>query len=613
MKASAPAGPDDRPKVPFAVKLVASYLLVVSLSSLGLGWLGLRYLQSTPVARKIEHAQTVTQMQGAMISAAPGILWSPLLPTQVQKVSEESGLQLWVFRGDGKLLVSPQNGEGHEASWDADEIFAFAQQDGDGNHAASTDEGWQSFEPIVQPIRVGADTIGFIVARFSLADIRAQQAELLWQFGAIFLGGSAVALLVALLLARTVTRPLEQIVRRCLAISNGDYDVPGETHSRDEIGLVHRTVEAMAARLIQQRTESERRRARLDELLALLQDAVLLIDTSRGVLTFANQRAQQLLLEGNARARGTALPDVFSAEILAQLQEALSSAPAPAREIIWKDDSGKERFGQLHTTPLEGSAEESEFLLVVHEVTDAHRFETLRREFASNVSHELKTPITAIGAILDALLEEGGADDPEARAYFLPRLRLQNERLFRLVQELLTLSKLENESDVLEFKQVDAGEVLAKAEETFHRVAEAREIALIFAPPAVPRALWADATALDVMLNSLIDNALRYTQKGGRVRVSVLPSEDSFACLRVEDNGPGIAIVDQNRVFERFYRVEGSRHREPGGSGLGLAIVKHLAEAHGGGIELTSSLGSGSQFSLRIPLVPHALEPEHVA
>lgn len=584
--------------VPFAFKLAVSYVLVVLVAALGLGWLGNQYLQEVPARRLAGHAETVANMLAAMASAAPDLLWSPLFENQVREVSEESGLQLLVFRGDGRLLASPGPASEYVRWWDESPVMQQARLYGEARWKEGGSEE-STRRIIVQPIRIAWENIGYVVAEVSMESLAQERWALAWKFLGVSAGGVGLALLLGLVLAGKVTNPLRQIVRRCEAIAEGDWASPMKLSEGGDFGLVNQTIEEMAAKLVQQRADAEKRREHLEKLLALLQDAVLVVAGPGLRLVFCNARAADYFFPDRYVQRGTSLAEAISCPaLLEQLETIVHEGMARRMDVQWESQNGEDRFGVLYATPLDEDEEELQFLLVVHEVTDAVRFETLRRDFASNVSHELKTPIAAIGAILDVLIEEQGIEDFQVRRNFLARLRNQNERMLRLVQELLTLSKLESGSNVLEFKRVEACTVMNAAEETFRRFAETRRIRLSFHLAPDLRPVWGDPVALEVMLNSLIDNALRYTHEGGEVRVSVEPADERTARFTVSDNGPGIPRGDRARIFERFYRVESSRSRERGGSGLGLAIVKHLVEAHGGAIELDSEPGHGSAFSL---------------
>jgi two-component system phosphate regulon sensor histidine kinase PhoR len=242
-------------------------------------------------------------------------------------------------------------------------------------------------------------------------------------------------------------------------------------------------------------------------------------------------------------------------------------------------------------------------VLVLHDTTELRRLERLRQEFAANVSHELKTPLAVIKAAVETLLD-GAADDPAARELFLGQVADQGDRLHALILDLLSLARIEAGAEVLEFHPIAVGDAVASCLERHRTRAEAKGLKLAALPPGASEVVaWADADALDQILDNLIDNAVKYTPEAGQIRVR-WRAEGPDVYLEVEDTGMGIPEPDLPRVFERFYRVDKARSRELGGTGLGLSIVKHLTQSMGGGVSAASTLGQGTTFTVRLPRPP---------
>jgi two-component system sensor histidine kinase SenX3 len=236
-------------------------------------------------------------------------------------------------------------------------------------------------------------------------------------------------------------------------------------------------------------------------------------------------------------------------------------------------------------------------VLVARDVTAARRVERLRRDFVTNASHELKTPVASILA-LSQTLQQAAPDDPVAVDRFLRQLEREAVRLSRLVGDLLALSRLEGE--VPEPEDVKMEEVIATEAERLRARAEGAGLQLVVDP--LPHALVSGSPQdLGLLVHNLLDNAIRYTPEGGSVRVT-LATDDGHAVISVDDTGIGIPSRDLDRIFERFYRVDAARSRETGGTGLGLSIVRNIVEAHGGDVRARSVLGAGSTFIARIPL-----------
>jgi two-component system phosphate regulon sensor histidine kinase PhoR len=238
-------------------------------------------------------------------------------------------------------------------------------------------------------------------------------------------------------------------------------------------------------------------------------------------------------------------------------------------------------------------------VLVFHDVTELRRLENLRREFVSNVSHELKTPLTAIRAYTETLLE-GAIDDGEHNRRFVARIDEQAHRLHVLILDLLQIARLEAEQDVFDIHAVAVKEVIQLCLEQQQALAESKEVVLTAEVPGAQLHVMADEEGLLQILNNLVNNALNYTPLGGRVIVHCGASSAGVR-IQVEDTGCGIPEEHLPRIFERFYRVDKARSRELGGTGLGLSIVKHLVQVFGGTIEVHSQLGKGSVFSVELP------------
>jgi two-component system sensor histidine kinase SenX3 len=251
-------------------------------------------------------------------------------------------------------------------------------------------------------------------------------------------------------------------------------------------------------------------------------------------------------------------------------------------------------------------------LLLVEDLTRAKQVEEVRRDFVENVSHELKTPVGGLALLAEAVLD--ARDDPEAVQRFASRMRTESSRLTALVQEIVDLSRLQVAEAVEAPERVDLHDVAAEAVEQTRVLAESRSIDLVLdhepvAGRRLPCVVYGDRELLTTAVRNLVANAVTYSEDGTVVRVRVSPAAD-LGRVRVADQGRGIAEADQQRIFERFYRVDPARSRSSGGTGLGLAIVKHVCANHGGEVTVDSAPGRGSTFTVRLPL---AADPRRAA
>lgn len=238
-------------------------------------------------------------------------------------------------------------------------------------------------------------------------------------------------------------------------------------------------------------------------------------------------------------------------------------------------------------------------LLVFHDLTRVRQLENTRREFVANVSHELRTPLSMIKGYVETLID-GAKDDPAVALKFLQTIEKHADRLTYLIEDLLTISKLESGQIVMNLQRVELGPVVARVLEDLQSRAEEKGITLQNLLPEDIE-VKADGDRLEQVLFNLVDNAIKYGKNNGEVSVSCQIVDDKLVQLSVRDDGPGIPEEAKERVFERFYRIDRARSREAGGTGLGLSIVKHIVQSHGGEVWVESELGKGSTFCFTLP------------
>ena len=367
------------------------------------------------------------------------------------------------------------------------------------------------------------------------------------------------------------------------ALALGAGVVAGRRSLRGRIGHAERRAEDAASALVR-REESAREDRHVQSLiLGSMQEGILLFD-GRGRSAFANAALEHHL--------GTS-PETWGQLFPIVLREAAAEVSRSGHPRSVEVERGSpSRWLRVRATPAD---DEGSVLLVVSDITESRRIESVRRDFVANASHELKTPAASIQAAAETL-RSVAEEDPPAVPRFAAQLEREALRLSRIVADLLDLSRLESGSERGEPVRLDA--LVREESERFDAQAREAGIALDVIAP-VPVSVMGSHRDLSLLVRNLIDNAIRYTPPGGKVSMEI--SSDDAVVLMVRDSGVGIPVRDIPRVFERFYRVDRARSRETGGTGLGLAIVKHVAENHGGAIEVASELGVGSTFIVRLP------------
>jgi len=337
-------------------------------------------------------------------------------------------------------------------------------------------------------------------------------------------------------------------------------------------------------------------------LVRALPIGVVLIDRS-GRVEFANTAAGTIFgFDPKIAVGGHAIAAIQNVELERRVAEAMGGEGSVA-PLMLTGAQGQRTF-RVSVYPLtpDGTDENDEqsrrVVIFADDQTAVVRLDRARKEFLSNVSHELRTPLSSIKLMLETVME---APDEEARDLFLPQALSQVDRLASLVQQLLEQARAESGQLKLSLREIDLEEVARPIVASFEPQAANKGVSLELSPLR-PVRVEADPDRLSQVFVNLIDNALRHTNAGGRVKIE-LDARDSDAFVRIRDTGEGIPYRDLPHIFERFYVVDRSRTRESGGAGLGLAIVKGIVDAHGGAISTESMLGRGTAFTIRLPIM----------
>ncbi len=405
-----------------------------------------------------------------------------------------------------------------------------------------------------------------------------------------------IALGLGLMIARRISIPLVNLAAAADSMARGTGGEKVPVSSADEVGTLTASFNAMSEACAAQMAQMNQDREQLRAIFRSMVEAVLVLDAGQTIL-FANEAAGQLLGVSLPSVQGQKVWQVFRHRQFNEAIDKILASDEPYRcDLEW---SGAERRDlALQGSRLPGEPHRGA-VLVFHNITHLRKLETVRQDFVANVSHELKTPLAAIQATVETLLD-GAILDPEHNVRFLERIRESGERLHRLVQDLLTLGRIESSQAPLEFEIIPLQAAVDACIDRHGDRARTKDLSLLAEPGPDPVDVMADDEALAEILDNLVDNAIKYTPAKGKVSLRWFV-EDGQAILQVVDTGAGIPRKDLPRIFERFYRVDKARSRELGGTGLGLSIVKHLAQALNGSVTAESEIGRGSTFTVRIP------------
>ena len=414
----------------------------------------------------------------------------------------------------------------------------------------------------------------------------------------VALGVAAAALLFAVAAAyfvRRFVRPMEEMRRVAERLADGDLGArveppPGGVEMRSLAQALNRMAEQLGARM----ETITGQRNELKAVLSSMTEGVLAVDSGGRLLHYNSAAAELLGLEGGAAGR-LLEETARHAGLQRFVRDLLSTGGVSEAEIVLEN----ERDMRLHGAPLEdASGRRIGALAVLSDTTRLKRLEKMRQDFVANVSHELKTPITALRGCVETLLDSG-RNDGDRR--FVEMMGRQVDRLGAIVGDLLSLSRLEHDEQNgrVPLERGPIREVLRRAAVALAKAAEGKRIAVeVHCPEGLVAPI--NAALLEQAVGNLIDNAVKYSGEGARVDVEA-GEVGAGLYIRVKDDGPGIEQRHLGRIFERFYRVDQARSRALGGTGLGLAIVKHIAQAHGGAVGVESTPGKGSSFIIRLP------------
>jgi two-component system, OmpR family, phosphate regulon sensor histidine kinase PhoR len=441
------------------------------------------------------------------------------------------------------------------------------------------------------------------LTQIDLSLVELRQRQLIATLVVLLIGA-----LVSFTFARLFAARVQRLQRFSQRIAEGDFRPLLREGPRDELSDLADSLNLTAARMDREIRLLSGERNRSSAILRSMVEGVAVIDAEER-LVFYNRAFSEILNVDPASAEGRPLIEVVrNSELLSLIRRALRGGEGLQTDItmgITQTQSFSITAAPVKALDVSASGhapneKPSGAVVVLHDVTELRRLERVRQDFVANVSHEFKTPLTAIQGFAETLLA-GALDDPENNRRFLEIIRNHAMRLARLTNDLLKLARIEAGKMELEFSSVGLLELIEACTETTLLKANRKEITLeITVPPQLP-AVRGDAALLRDVLQNLLDNAIQYTPPRGHISVAASATARE-AVITVADTGIGIPLADSERIFERFYRVDAARSREAGGTGLGLSIAKHIVEAHGGKLWVESTVGQGSKFSFSLPL-----------
>lgn len=576
-------------------QLYPSYLFITLLVLIGLGW------YFSVALRSFHYDQTAVDLTSRALlieEQLPNHLAGAALTPLIQRLGEQSDTRITIIMKDGRVVAdSHENALKMENHGKRPEIVtALSGKTGQSIRFSRT--LGQSLMYVAVPLVQHDRLVGSVRTARPLSDIDDALGGI---YRRLFVGGFFIILLalpIAWFLARRITRPLKEMTLAAQHFSHGHFTVPLVEKGSEETSRLARALNVMAGDLSTRISREEEQRSEIEAILGCMVEGIIAVDNDERVLRL-NAAASQLFGISLQSETGKPLQELIRhAELQRFISRALTSQQPLEDELSFHGVD--KRSLHVQAAPLTGKdGERIGVLIVLHDLTRLRQLESVRKDFVANVSHELKTPITAIRGAVETLLDEDDLNDVEQQ--FLQIIFKQSERLNALVEDLLNLSRIEQGADNggWEMEYNELLPVLEGAKSGCESLLTQNQIELEVNCPVNFGAKIHPALLEQAVIN-LLSNAAKYSNLGSKVVMSVFEQEDNLI-IEVADSGCGIAPEHLPRLFERFYRIDLARSRNLGGTGLGLAIVKHVAYVHSGDVAVESTVGKGSTFRIILP------------
>lgn len=588
-------------------RLYTGYVAVIVISTIIVGVLISRQVTENSLREISEslavRSELLAEIARPVLSLPPKqSVGTGLLQNTITQLGKNTGSRLSVISLDGTVIADsqeiPDNMDNHLSR---PEVID-ARSNGYAIAARYSNTLHQQMMYRALALTENEEIIGFVRVSIplSIIDEKLEQLRIIVLLGA---GVAAIsALLVGLYFARLISTPLSKMTEIAEAISNGDYRQRININSKDEIGVLAKAFNLMAKNSVTRMTKITADHSRLSRIFEGMVEGVIAVDQYQNI-SHINQAAANLL--------GLSLEDCLDKPLWEQVRVKEIN---DALELVMENHSVVKSqmrqplgVGDLVVDIYAASLLDTEknsigAVVVLHNKSEVDRLERIRSDFVANASHELKTPITAIRGLTETIIDDDKMSS-SVRKNFVEKIHAQSMRLSSLVTDLLAISRLESGQDRKSFQSFDFSATVRRSIATCSLSCQDKGLVLNFDTSSSEDErimVNGDQQELSQLVDNLLDNAVKYTPAGGHIDVRLQRGGGDIT-LSVADSGIGISSHNQQRIFERFYRVDKARSRDLGGTGLGLSIVKNIAEQHGGSVSLSSVSGSGSTFVVTLP------------
>ena len=579
--------------IKFRTRLLFTLLVLFTTVILGLGLLLGELFKNYYLNSFDERLEKESTLVAAYVEDNGGI--TSFQQDRITNFSEKLGVRISIFDHDGAVLYDSGEIETTNKNEFQDIIKKITASDHN-NEFKVTDH--TNLHYYWEPIINNGKTEGFVLLSTKLTELREAYQKIWWILTISF----GLALIIILFLGSKITnrytKPIERATNVAFELAKGNYRARTYEDQLEETGMLSSSINILARNLQNMMKAHEVQKDRLGTLIENMGSGLILID-SRGYINLINRTYKELFGVKNAEYLFKLYYEVIENKEVCKIVEDIFMTEQKVKKQLVIPIKIERRHFEVYGVPIIGTNDVWKgILLVFHDITEIKKLEQTRKDFVANVSHELRTPITSIKGFSETLLD-GAMENKETLEAFLNIILKETDRLQSLINDLLELSKIENEGFSLTIQSFNLVDSLKEVIEILHGKAMEKEITLLLEEGPKEVFIEGDIYRLKQVFINIVSNALLYTPNGGKVFIKIEESHKKVQ-VHISDTGMGIEQEEIPRIFERFYRVNKARDRNSGGTGLGLAIVKHLLEAHKGKITVDSELGKSTTFSIEL-------------
>lgn len=582
----------------FRIKLTLTILGLISLVLLLMGMYFAKVLENSYLQSLHELLSRESKLVAQAVRFPNVFSNQATLADRVKQVAPAEEVRLTVIDENGQVLYdNSSHADEMENHFDRPEFMAALKgQTGISRRYSETLRYDMMY--VAVPVEQGSKIVGAVRSAMSMKDITDTIHNMWYSLLTGLLVTLVVGSIVVSRISFSIIRPIEEITRVARNITQRQYESRVRIKAKDEIGQLAGAINFMASSLEQQMYEISENQQRLSGVLTNMTSGVIFISEQRRIM-LVNPAVEKLLGTPGHEIVGKLHIEAGKSFGLSQyIDRCLDKSEKFRQEVhIYYP---QERVLDVNFAPyINFKGEARGVVVVLHDITEIRRLEKMRSDFVANVSHELRTPITSIKGFTETLLE-GAMQDEETCRNFLQIISDESERLYRMIRDILDLSKIEQKRIPLQVSRIHLQDMISSAVAIMNDQAQRKELTITLPFPQPEIYLMTDRDCLQQIILNLLTNAIAYTPEGGAITIRT-EKEDQIVKIQVIDTGIGIPEKDLTRIFERFYRVDKARSRDSGGTGLGLAIVKHLVDNLHGHIRVDSIEGKGTTFTVTIP------------